>query len=119
VRETKLFLADFRNLLPSEVLYNLLADFSIIESNKLSSNAKHSSCYNNIKWLLGFIVYTGYMLCGYNETRVSHTEYIGTLLDLDLNCLKSFLDKLLVTLRDGIQASRARCHLRKKIKLRE
>jgi hypothetical protein len=65
----------------------------------------------------GVIVYTGYMLYNYDETRVLHTEYISTLLDLDFNFLKPFLDKLLVTLGDGIQASRARCHLRKKINL--
>ncbi len=52
------------------------------------------------------------MLYDYDETSVSHTEYIGTLLDLDLNCLKPLLDKLLVALGDGIQASRARCHLK-------
>jgi hypothetical protein len=113
VRETKLFLADFQNLLPGEVLYNLLADFSIIESNK-----QPSSNYNNINWLLG-LFYIGYMLYNYVETSVSHTKYISTLLDLDLNCLKSFLDKLLVTLGDSIQASRARCHLKRNIKFRD
>ncbi len=59
----------------------------------------------------GFILYRIYAF-NYDEISVSHTEYISTLLDLDLNCLKSFLDKLLVALRDGIQASRARCHLK-------
>jgi hypothetical protein len=54
------------------------------------------------------------MLFNYDEIRVSHTEYISTLLDLDLNFLKPLLDKLLVTLGDGIQASRARCHLKEK-----
>jgi hypothetical protein len=62
----------------------------------------------------GVIVYTGYMLYNYGETRVLHTECISILLDLDFNFLKSFLDKLLVALRDGIQASRARCHLKEK-----
>jgi hypothetical protein len=111
VRETKLFLADFRNLLPSEVLYNLLADFSIIEVNK-----PHPFIYNNIKWLLG-LLYTGYMLYNYGEISVLHTGNISTLLDLDFNGLKPFLDKLLVTLGDGIQASRARCHLKRNINL--
>jgi hypothetical protein len=67
----------------------------------------------------GVIVYTGYMLYNYGETRVLHTEYISTLLALDFNFLKSFLDKLLVALRDSIQASRARCHLKRNIKLRD
>ncbi len=53
------------------------------------------------------------MRYNYDETSVLHTEHISTLLDLDLNCLKSFLDKLLVTLGDSIQASRARSHLKK------
>jgi hypothetical protein len=61
----------------------------------------------------GVIVYTGYMLNNYGEASVLHTGNISTLLDLDFNFLKSFLDKLLVALRDGIQASRARCHLKK------
>ncbi len=69
----------------------------------------------HIKWLLG-LFYTGYVLHNYDEISVSHTEYISTLLDLDLNFLKSFLDKLFATLRDGIQASRARCHLKRKDK---
>ncbi len=43
---------------------------------------------------------------------VYHTKHIGILLGLDFNCLKPFLDKLLVALGDGIQASRARCHLK-------
>ncbi len=60
----------------------------------------------------GILGYMGYMRYNYGETRVLHTEYISTLLDLDFNFLKSFLDKLLVALRDGIQASRARCHLK-------
>ncbi len=71
--ETKLFLEDFQNLLPSEVLYNLLADFSIIESNK-----QPSFNYNNINWLLG-LLYTGYMLYNYGETSVLHTGNISTL----------------------------------------
>ncbi len=62
---------------------------------------------------------TGYMLYDYDETSVAHTENISTLLDLDFNGLKPFLDKLFVTLGDGIQASRARCHLKEKIKLRK
>jgi hypothetical protein len=66
----------------------------------------------------GVMVYTGYMLYNYGETRVLHTVYISTLLDLNFNFLKSFLDKLLVTLGDSIQASRARRHLKKKMKLR-
>ncbi len=52
--KTNLILADFQNLLPSEVLYNLLADFSIIDSTKLAINAKLSSCNNNIKRITGF-----------------------------------------------------------------
>ncbi len=52
------------------------------------------------------------MLDNYDEISVSHTKYISTLLDLDFNGLKPFLNKLLVALRDGIQASRARCHLK-------
>ncbi len=111
--KTNFILPDFQNLLPSEVLYSLLADFSIIESNK-----PHPFIYNNIKWLLG-LLYTGYMLYNYGETRVLHTGNISTLLDLDFNGLKPFLDKLLVTLGDSIQASRARRHLKKNIKLRD
>ncbi len=101
-----MILADFQNLLPGEVLHNLLADFSIIESNK---QPPFNS--NNINWLLG-LFYTGYMLYNYDEISVLHTEYISTLLDLDFNFLKSFFNKLFVALRDGIQASRARCHLK-------
>jgi hypothetical protein len=44
---------------------------------------------------------------------------ISTLLGLDFNGLQPLLNKLLVTLGDGIQASRARCHLKKNIKLRD
>ncbi len=76
--KTNLILVDFQNLLPSEVLYNLLADFSIIESTKLSINAKLSSCNNNINGILG-LFYTGYMRYNYGETRVAHTKYTGTL----------------------------------------
>jgi hypothetical protein len=64
----------------------------------------------------GVIVYTGYVLYNYGETSVLHTGNISTLLDLDFNGLKPFLDKLLVTLGDSIQASRARCHLKRNIK---
>jgi hypothetical protein len=51
----QIILADFQNLLPGGVLYNLLADFSIIEVNK-----PHPFIYNNIKRSLG-LLYTGYM----------------------------------------------------------
>jgi hypothetical protein len=115
VRKTKLILADFRNLLPRRSFVQSFGRFfnSIIESNKLSNSATLSSSYNNIKRLTGFILY-GYMLHNYDEISVTHTEYIGTLLGLYFNGLKSFLDKLLVALGDGIQASRARCHLKEK-----
>jgi hypothetical protein len=113
--KTNLILADFRNLLPREVLYDLLADFSIIESNELSINIHLVTTISNGYWDYS----KGYVRYNYDEISVTHTEYIGRLLGLYFNGLKSFLDKLLVTLGDGIQASRARCHLKKKIKLRE
>ncbi len=56
----------------------------------------------------------GYMLYNYDETSVAHTKHIDTLLGLNFNCLKPFLDELLVTLGDSIQASRARRHLNEK-----
>ncbi len=83
--------------------------FLIIEANK-----PHPFIYNNINWSLG-LFYTGYMRYNYDETSVSHTKNISTLLGLDFNGLKPLLNKLLVNLGDGIQASRARCHLKKKI----